>query len=43
VNVLFRGNAAVTNANAQFKDLEMLTEVSRKLVVAQLASSAGAR
>ena len=43
VNVLFRGNAAVTNANAQYKDVEMLTEVSRKLVVAQLDSLADAR
>jgi len=36
--VLFRGNSAVANQAAQFKDADMLTEVGRKLVAAQLRS-----
>lgn len=38
-SVLFRGNSAVLNRAAQFKDAEMLTEVGRKLVAAQLGSA----
>jgi hypothetical protein len=38
--VLFRGNSAVANQAAQFKDADMLTEVGRKLVAAQLGSRA---
>ena len=34
--VLFRGNSALTNQAAQFKDADMLTEVGRQLVAAQL-------
>ncbi len=34
--VLFRGNSAVSNRAAQFKDADMLTEVGRKVVAAQL-------
>ena len=36
--VLFRGNAAVSNQAAQFKDADMLAEVGRKVVAAQIES-----
>jgi hypothetical protein len=39
--VLFRGNSAVTDLNPTFKDGELLTEVGRGLVAAQV--SAGER